>query len=78
MTLNLVGHKKIKPTLRGLRDSKIVLDQGHAPRVRYYTSNPAVAVVNSKGVISAVGRGNCKVYALAANGIYKIINVRVR
>ena len=38
----------------------------------------AVATVNSKGVIEAVGKGTCYVYAIAHNGVSKRVEVTVR
>ncbi|MCR5792108.1 MAG: family 43 glycosylhydrolase [Lachnospiraceae bacterium] len=47
-------------------------------KICYESDNTAVATVNKNGKIKAVGRGKCKVYAYAQNGVYKQINVTVK
>jgi hypothetical protein len=45
---------------------------------RYISSNPAVATVGyDNGVITGVGGGYCKVYALAVNGMWAEVEVYV-
>ena len=78
VTLKLGRYKLVKSTVKGVKAKRKVLDQGHCPLVRYFTNNANVAVVSNNGIIRAVGRGTCKVYAVAANGIYKTITVRVK
>ena len=46
--------------------------------IRYETSNSKVATVNSKGVITAKGKGTCYIYVYAQNGVYKRIKVTVK
>lgn len=46
--------------------------------VAYESSDPTVATVNSKGVIKAVGKGECEVYAYAQNGVSIKIKVKVK
>ncbi|HBZ02953.1 MAG TPA: hypothetical protein DEO83_03980, partial [Lachnospiraceae bacterium] len=46
--------------------------------VAYESSNPIVATVNSKGIIKAVGKGECEVYAYAQNGVSIKIKVKVK
>ena len=38
-------------------------------KLSFETSNPAVATVNSKGKIKAVGKGSCDIYVYAQNGV---------
>lgn len=45
--------------------------------ISYETSNKKVATVNSKGVITAKGKGTCTIYAYAHNGVFKAIKVTV-
>lgn len=47
-------------------------------RLSYESSNPKVASVSKKGVIKAKGRGSCKIYVYAQNGVYKTVKVSVR
>jgi hypothetical protein len=55
-----------------------LLNGGHAPLTRYISSNPAVATVGyDNGVITGVGGGYCKVYAIAVNGMWSEVEVYV-
>lgn len=67
---------KIKASVKKLENSKKLLD--HEQRVRYYSSNPAVATVNAKGKITAVAAGTCKIYVIAVNGLRKAVTVKVK
>jgi len=49
----------------------------HTAVLRYESSNTEVATVNSKGKITAKGKGSCYVYVYAQNGVYKRIKVTV-
>ncbi len=44
----------------------------------FETSNARVATVSKKGVVKAVGKGTCYVYAYAQNGVFKKVKVRVK
>ena len=46
--------------------------------VAYESSDTSVATVSSKGVIKAVGKGTCEVYAYAQNGVSAKIKVTVK
>ncbi len=46
--------------------------------VRYESTNPKVAKVDSKGVITAKKNGTCYIYVYAQNGLYKKIKVTVK
>ena len=46
--------------------------------IQYETSNAAVAQVNGKGTVNAVGKGTCYIYAYAQNGVCKKITVKVK
>lgn len=46
-------------------------------KVRYVSSNPAVAKVSGQGVITGKKRGSCTVYCIARNGLYKKVKVKV-
>ncbi len=49
-----------------------------AKKIRYVSSNPAVAKVSSKGVITGKKRGSCTVYCIAGNGVYKKVKVTTK
>ena len=46
--------------------------------LKYASTNPKIAKVNSKGTITAVSKGTCYVYVYAQNGVYKKIKVTVK
>ena len=46
-------------------------------KVRYVSSDPSIAKVSSKGVITGKKRGSCTVYCIARNGLYKKVKVKV-
>lgn len=46
--------------------------------VSFESDNPKVATVNSKGKITAKGKGKCKIYVYAQNGKYKTVSVTVK
>lgn len=46
--------------------------------IMYESSNSKVASVNSKGIITAKGKGTCYIYVYAQNGVYKKITVKVK
>lgn len=50
----------------------------HEKAYRYYTDNSNVATVSKKGVITAKAKGNCLIYVLTNNGVYKKIKVTVK
>ena len=57
--------------------SKELISTGHAPLVRYESSDKSVAKVSDKGRIYAVGKGSCNIYAYTQNGIRKTCKVTV-
>jgi len=46
-------------------------------KIKFETDNVKVATVNKKGLITAVGKGTCNVYAYAQNGVSARIVVSV-
>lgn len=50
----------------------------HAKKLRYATSDPAVAVVNTSGKITAKSAGTCKIYVIANNGISAAMAITVK
>ena len=46
--------------------------------IAYESSNKAIATVSAKGVVKAVGKGSCYVFAYAQNGVCKKIKVTVK
>lgn len=50
----------------------------HTAITRYESTNKEIATVNSKGKITAKGKGTCYVYAYAQNGVYVKIKITVK
>ena len=71
--------KKIKIKARTVlvQKSKKQLSNQHARQFRYASTNKAVATVDSKGNIKAVGRGSCLIYVYARNGYARKIKIKV-
>ena len=81
------GKKALKVTLKTGRTAKIkeaLVKPSKKVKVksilktRYASSNEAVAKVTAKGTIRAAGKGTCKVYVYAQNGVSKVIKVTVK
>ena len=47
-------------------------------KIAFESSNPMIATVSSTGKIKAIKKGSCKIYVYAQNGVYKVINVKVK
>lgn len=62
---------KTKETKAGKKIKKIV-------GIRYESSNPKVATVNSKGKIKAIKKGSADIYAYSQNGMVAKMKVRVK
>ena len=67
---------RLKCTAKTENAKKKVLS--HTTKFRYYTSNSKIATVSKSGVITAQGKGRCKIYVMANNGVYKTIKVTVK
>ena len=69
---------KIKAKVVKISKKKKLMPKGHAPALRYMTTNKKVATVNSSGKIKAKGKGTCSIYVYAHNGVSKSIKVTVK
>ena len=47
-------------------------------RLRYISSDPAIATVSARGRVKAVARGRCTIYVLTVNGLRKKLRVTVK
>lgn len=56
------------------KDNKIK----HHRKLCYESSNTEVATVTSKGLIQAKGKGTCKIWVYAQNGVYKELTITVK
>lgn len=75
VTLSKGTYKTIKVTVDKKGTKKLT---NCVAKVRYYTTNSAVAKVNKNGKITAVSKGSCYIYVIVANGLAKKIKVTVR
>ena len=66
---------QLAPTVKKTAQSKKLL--GHEKTARYFSTNPAVASVSAKGVVKAVKKGTCRIYAIAVNGAWSSAKVTV-
>ena len=69
---------QITSSQKKVKKAKKLLVGGHTAKVRYTSSNPAVATVSANGVVTAVGSGYCVVYVQAVNGIWQTVEVNVQ
>ena len=72
------GTYKIKAEIKKVKSGKKLMGSDHTAKLRYVSSNKAVAAVSSSGKITAKSAGKCTVYAIAANGVKKAIKVTVK
>lgn len=69
---------KIKGSVTKLQKGKKLMPAGHAPKLRYVSSNKKIATVSKSGKITAKSPGSCKIYAIAVNGARKTIRINVQ
>ena len=70
--------KTVKASVQKKYPLKRFLNDSHGPLLRYISSDKGVANVDSKGRITAKGKGTCKVYVIAVNGFTKAVKVTVK
>ena len=68
---------RIKASVKKLKKNRKLMPKSHVPKLRYMTSNKKVAAVSKSGRIIAKGKGNCRIYVYAHNGVSKSIKVTV-
>lgn len=68
----------IKAEVTRLQKRKKLLSKNHTPKLRYISTNEAVATVSKSGRIKAVGEGRCRIYVMAINGLHKAVYVTVK
>jgi hypothetical protein len=68
---------KISTTVTKAKAGKTLLDSGHAAELRYTSSNTKVATVDGNGTVYAKGKGYCRIYVQATNGIWDETGVTV-
>lgn len=58
--------------------SKKLLPTSHTARLRYWSTNTAIATVTSNGKVKAKAKGTCYIYVVAADGVYKAVKIKVK
>jgi len=77
LTLNKGQSSKISVSVKMEAGKKKALGDDHAAKLRYQSTNKNIATVDSKGNVTAVGSGECKIYVFARNGLAKAVSVTV-
>ena len=76
LTMKAGDSKTLKATVQKVKSNRELLN--HTAKVRYYSSNPNVARVNKNGVVTAVAKGKCRIWAIATNGVRTSATVTVK
>lgn len=69
--------KKVAAAVTKAKTAKKLLQASHVAKVRWCSTNKAVATVSKSGTIKAKKAGICTVYAVAANGTKAKVKVAV-
>lgn len=78
ITLAVGGKETIKAEIELVNPKKKMLGDAHAKTFRYASTNKNVAIVSSKGVITAKSKGKCEIYVYAKNGYAEKISITVK
>lgn len=78
VTLNKGKTYKLSATVTKVKAGKKLTNGNHTHKLRYKSANKKVATVSANGTIKAVGSGWCRIYVMAANGIWKVVEVTVK
>lgn len=57
--------------------SSVLSTSGSAGTLYYETSDPAVATVSDKGLITATGNGSCTIYVISGGGSFDAVGLKV-
>jgi uncharacterized protein YjdB len=76
LTMKAGDSKTLKATVQKVKSNRELLN--HTAKVRYYSSNPNVARVNKNGVVTAVAKGKCRIWAIATDGVRTSAMVTVK
>ena len=67
---------KIRGTIKKAKAGKRLIT--HEKRLRFFSDNTAVAMVDKAGKVTAAGYGSCRVYVQAVNGMWKCVKITVK
>ena len=76
LTVKVGGRRRIRAGVRGVAKGKKVLK--HASKLRYYSSDRSIAVVDGRGRVKGISPGTCTVYVVANNGMRRAVAVTVK
>lgn len=76
MTMNAGSTASVKASIKKMKGGKKLLS--HTKKLRFKSSNTAVAVVDKNGEVTAVSKGTCAVYVQAVNGVWNTVTVTVK
>jgi uncharacterized protein YjdB len=76
LTMKAGSSKTLKATVEKTKSNRKLLN--HTAKVRYYSSDANVAAVNENGVVTAVAKGSCRIWAIATNGVRTSATVTVK
>lgn len=68
----------VRVKTRKVAKNRNLLPASYAARLRYQSSNPAIASVSSKGSVTAKKAGTCRIYISAQNGVWTSVKVTVK
>ena len=70
--------KKITIRVKKKKKIKYSITKGYIGLVRLKTSNPRIATINSKGVVTARKKGKCKITLSLSNGKKAVVQITVK
>ena len=76
LTLKPGGTARLKATVTGVKDGRKPLD--HVEKVRWYSTDANVAIVDGNDRVRATGTGTCTIWAVANNGVRTSVKVTVK
>ena len=68
---------QIKAKVKKLKKKKKLMPKSHVATIRYLSTDDSIAAVDKKGLITAIGTGECYVYAYAHNGAFAKVKVTI-
>lgn len=68
----------LKTAVKGVDHKKSLIPKGHGTEFIWHSSNPAVAEVNEEGILTALSKGRCTIYASSISGVWGTASVNVR
>lgn len=69
---------KVKAKVTLVSPKRKSLSDGHAPLLRFASSNKKVATVDKTGKVKGIGKGTCVIYVYAKNGYTKKVKITVK